>query len=123
MQQRVGEFLRAKAHKTGSRILLAVAKRIAADPMKKVKKMIQDMIVKMNEEAAAEADAKGNCDVQLGTNKESSNFIAILYQFHSRAGRGHAPPGCAGLGGPAAAWRFVYILYRFLYVRIYVDMF
>jgi len=37
--------------------------------MKKVSKMIKDMIVKLTEEATEEAEHKGFCDTELGTNK------------------------------------------------------
>jgi len=48
-----------------------VAARAADDPFKKVKKMIKDLIVKLMEEANAEADKKGFCDAELATNKQT----------------------------------------------------
>jgi len=76
MQQRVAQFLRDQAEMTNSRVLSAVAQkmgllRVGADPMKKVKKMIQDMVVKLNEQANDEADAKGVCDVEMASNKQT----------------------------------------------------
>jgi len=68
-RNRVSQFLKAQAHETNSRVLLAIGQRVAKDPMKKVKKMIQDMIVKLNEQANDEADAKGVCDTELAENK------------------------------------------------------
>merc|ERR1719450_939448 len=40
-----------------------------ADPFKKVKKMIKDLIVKLMEEATEEAETKGFCDTELSTNE------------------------------------------------------
>jgi len=45
--------------------------RVAADPFKKVKKMVKDLIVKLMEEANAEADHKGWCDMELATNDKT----------------------------------------------------
>merc|ERR1719240_380132 len=39
--------------------------------MKKVKKMIKDLIVKLMEEANAEAEHKGWCDTELSTNEQT----------------------------------------------------
>jgi len=74
MRQRVVAFLQSKAQKIGSRYLLLVASRAAGDPFKKVKKMIKDMIVKLMEEANAEAEHKGFCDTELATNKQTRDI-------------------------------------------------
>jgi chromosome segregation ATPase len=68
-RSRVVAFLQSKAQKIGSRYLLLIAARAADDPFKKVKKMIKDMIVKLMEEANAEAEQKGFCDAEMATNK------------------------------------------------------
>jgi len=47
------------------------ASRIDADPFVKVKKMIQEMIVKLTEEANSEADAHAYCQTELATNKQT----------------------------------------------------
>jgi chromosome segregation ATPase len=73
-RQRVVQFLQSKAQKIGSRYLLLVASRAAGDPFKKVKKMIKDMIVKLMEEANAEAEHKGFCDTELATNKQTRDI-------------------------------------------------
>merc|ERR1719160_571763 len=48
-----------------------IALRVAADPFKKVKKMIKDLIVKLMEEATSEAETKGFCDTELSTNEHT----------------------------------------------------
>merc|ERR1719311_1859051 len=71
VRQRVMSYLQGRAQKLGSRYLSLVAARAADDPFKKVKKMIKDLIVKLMEEANAEADKKGFCDAELATNKQT----------------------------------------------------
>jgi len=46
-----------------------LAIRASEDPFGKVKKMIQDMVYKLMEEANAEAEQKGFCDAEMGKNK------------------------------------------------------
>jgi len=68
-QQAVAVFLEDKAERTNSRILQLLAQKAAADPFKKVIKMIKDMITKLTEEANEEAEHKGFCDQEMGANK------------------------------------------------------
>jgi prefoldin subunit 5 len=76
-------FLEARASTTGSRILSAIALRVAADPFGKVKKMIKDLIVRLMEEAAEETEHKGWCDTELGTNenvrREKTEAVETLH--------------------------------------------
>jgi chromosome segregation ATPase len=65
------DFLRSKAKKTGSQYLALIAAHAAEDPFAKIKSMIKDLIVKLMEEANAEADHKGFCDAELATNKQT----------------------------------------------------
>jgi len=57
--------------------------RAAADPFVKVRKMIKDLIVRLMEEAAGEAEHKGWCDTELGTNeqirKEKTDMVESLH--------------------------------------------
>jgi len=71
MKGRMVTFLHARAAKFNSRVLEAVATHASADPMKKVKKMIKDMIVKLLKEANKEAGHKGFCDKELAVNKHT----------------------------------------------------
>jgi hypothetical protein len=71
VRQRVVEFLQARAKKVDSRYLALVANRAGEDPFGKVKAMIKELIVKLMEEANAEASHKGWCDTELATNKQT----------------------------------------------------
>jgi len=70
-QEKASAFLESQAQSSGSRLLSEVAQRVAADPFKKVKKMIKDLISKLNEEATAETEHKGWCDAELAKNKQT----------------------------------------------------
>merc|ERR1719161_1788376 len=48
-QKAVVTYLRAQADRINSRVLAAIAMRVSADPFKKVKKMVKDLIVKLME--------------------------------------------------------------------------
>merc|ERR1719262_829492 len=58
-QERVAQYLRDQGRNLNSRVLSALAVRVADDPFKKVKKMIKDLIVRLMEEANEEAEHKG----------------------------------------------------------------
>jgi hypothetical protein len=75
----VSRFLTGKAAKTGSKLLSLVAQKVAsmekamggADPFTKVKKMIQDMIAQLMDQASEEADHNSWCTSELGSNKKT----------------------------------------------------
>merc|ERR1719324_1805749 len=71
VQKNVAAFLQARAQKLGSRILSMVASKVRDDPFAKVKKMIDDMITRLLNEANEEADHKAWCDTEMGTNKHT----------------------------------------------------
>jgi uncharacterized protein YoxC len=71
LQKNVASFLEARATKIGSRILSVLASKVKEDPFGKVKKMIDDMITRLLNEAQEEADHKGWCDTEMGTNKHT----------------------------------------------------
>merc|ERR1712196_754362 len=75
--------LQDQARNLNSRVLSALAVRVADDPFKKVKKMIKDLIVRLMEEANEEAEHKGWCDTELSTNeqtrKEKTEAVETLH--------------------------------------------
>jgi len=81
-QKRVAAYLTRRAREINSRVLSAFALRVQADPFKKVKKLIKDLIVKLMEEANAEVEHKGYCDKELATNehtrKEKTEAVVML---------------------------------------------
>eukprot|EP00440_Ansanella_granifera_P050578 gb/GFBE01054819.1/.p1 GENE.gb/GFBE01054819.1/~~gb/GFBE01054819.1/.p1 ORF type:complete len:679 (+),score=287.16 gb/GFBE01054819.1/:1-2037(+) len=68
-QAQVAKFLQQQAAQLNSRVLSALAVRVGDDPLAKVKKMIEQLIVKMNQQANEEADKKAWCDTEMATNK------------------------------------------------------
>jgi len=70
-QAAAANFLREQAGKMKSATLMLLATKVGADPFKKVKKMVQDMITKLMEEANADAEQKAFCDAEMGTNKQT----------------------------------------------------
>lgn len=62
------EDLGKRYHSTA---LVSLAYQAAADPFAKVRSMIEDMITKLQEEAAEEADQKAFCDKEIGESKAS----------------------------------------------------
>merc|ERR1711972_641955 len=82
-QDRVAQFLRARATKLNSRVLAALAVHASDDPFAKVKKMIKELIVRLMEEANEEAEHKGWRDTELSTNeqtrKEKTEAVETLH--------------------------------------------
>merc|ERR1719375_2419404 len=81
-QHAVASFLALQSRELNSRILAVVSQRAAADPFVKVRKMIEDMINKLMDEASEEAEHKGFCDEELSTNQatrdEKTSMVAEL---------------------------------------------
>lgn len=82
VQHKLALFLREKAEKLHSKILSALAVKVEEDPFVKVKKMIQDLVFRLEEEANQEAEHKGWCDTELKTNdlsrKHHTQHVAEL---------------------------------------------
>lgn len=74
--QRVAALLQGASQKTGSGLLQALAKSATEDPFVKVRKMIKDLLVRLLEEANAEAEHKGWCDAELATNKQTREMAS-----------------------------------------------
>jgi len=63
------QLLQAHAEKYGDKYLATIAEHVAADPFGKVKSMIKELIIKLQEEANAEADQHAYCTTELAKNK------------------------------------------------------
>lgn len=70
-QKKVASYLKSQGKKLHSRLLSTLAERVVTDPFKKVKKLVKDLIVKLMEEANAETEHKGWCDMELATNEKT----------------------------------------------------
>ncbi|CAE7540064.1 unnamed protein product [Symbiodinium necroappetens] len=68
-KDQVARFLQQRASALNSRMLSALAVRVGADPLGKVKKMIQQLLTKLNEQAKEEATKNTWCVTELATNK------------------------------------------------------
>jgi len=81
-QKRVVAFLTKQANKYNSRLLSALVQTAKEDPFTKVKKMVFDLITRLEEEANAEAEHKGWCDTELAKNehtrKEKTSNVEML---------------------------------------------
>merc|ERR1719217_883673 len=68
-KKRVTAYLQQRAAALSSKTLAALAQQLSETPFAKVITMIKELIAKLKEEAAAEADHKQWCDEQLHNNK------------------------------------------------------
>jgi len=70
-QDAVASYLAKQGQKLHSNLLAAISLHVGSDPFVKIRKMIQDMITKLTEEAQEEAEHKGFCDSELSSNKQT----------------------------------------------------
>jgi len=75
-RRKVRTFLEQEGARLKSKDLALLAQKLAADPFSKVKKMIDDMITRLMEEAKNDADHEGFCDTELGKNKITRNKLS-----------------------------------------------
>merc|ERR1740138_1255818 len=66
---RAASLLKKRAGDLSSKMLADLAVNVVANPFEKVITMIEDLLAKLKEQAAAEADHKAWCDEQLKENK------------------------------------------------------
>jgi len=67
----VAAFIESRASKLNSRVLSMLAIKIGENPFAKVKKMIDEMITKLIEQANEEATHKGWCDTEMAKNTQT----------------------------------------------------
>jgi len=73
-RQEAAKFLRSRAQALDSKTLATFAAKLTeANPFDKVVTMIEDLLTKLKEEAASEADHKAFCDKELNKNKLKRN--------------------------------------------------
>merc|ERR1719399_1878723 len=69
-------LLRTKGSQIKSTLLTELASQISADPFAKVKKLIQELIERLLQEAANEANQKGWCDKALSDAEQKRDYAA-----------------------------------------------
>mmetsp|Transcript_71211 Transcript_71211/g.197184 ORF Transcript_71211/g.197184 Transcript_71211/m.197184 type:complete len:519 (+) Transcript_71211:596-2152(+) len=75
-RQAVVDLLTAQGRSIRSTLLMALASKIAADPFAKVKVLIQELIERLLQEAANEANHKGWCDKAMSDAKQKRDYAA-----------------------------------------------
>lgn len=75
---RVTDFLRRRGEQIGSKILVQIAEVAQADPFVKIKKMISDMIARLEKEAAEEKSKNAWCVENMKKNKEETEHYTQL---------------------------------------------
>jgi len=76
IHRQLREFLSNEAQRLHSKNLGLLSEKIGADPFAKVKKMIDDMITRLLEEANADAEKEGWCDTEMGKSKVTRNKLS-----------------------------------------------
>jgi len=76
IHRRLREFLASEAQRLHSKNLGLLSEKVAADPFAKVKKLIDDMITRLLEEANADAEKEGWCDTEMGKSKVTRNKLS-----------------------------------------------
>merc|ERR1719399_1394151 len=69
-------LLRTKGSQIKSTLLTELASQIAGNPFKKITKLIQELIERLLQEAANEANQKGWCDKALADAEQRRDYAA-----------------------------------------------
>jgi len=72
-RQQIQTLLKKMSQKFNSFAMMELASAAASDPFAKVKGLVQDMIAKLLDEAAQEADHKAFCDTELGKSRKAKD--------------------------------------------------
>merc|ERR1719379_1447188 len=75
-RSRVLNLIRTRSQELQSPVLTALASRLASDPFVKIRKLIQELIERLLQEAADEANHKGFCDKEMGKAKQERDTKA-----------------------------------------------
>jgi hypothetical protein len=75
-RQMIISLLKGKGQELKSTLLTSLASRIAADPFAKIKKLIQELIERLLQEAANEANQKGWCDKATADATQKRTYAA-----------------------------------------------
>jgi len=73
---RVRDFITSESKRLHSHQLALLAQKLVADPFGKVKKMIDDMITRLLNEANEDAQHEGFCDKEIGKSKVTRNKLS-----------------------------------------------
>lgn len=71
----VRQFLEGESKRLHSQQLGLLAQKLISDPFAKVKKLIDDLITRLLEEAKSDADHEGFCDTEMGKSKITRNRL------------------------------------------------
>jgi len=69
-------LLRTESKALKSQLLASLASQVAADPFVKIRKLIQELIERLMQEAADEANHKGWCDKEMSAAKQTRDYKA-----------------------------------------------
>merc|ERR1719336_1214689 len=76
VHRHIRDFLAAEGQRLHSQSLTLLAQKVMADPFAKVKKMIDNLITRLLNEANEDAKHEGFCDVEMGKSKVTRNKLS-----------------------------------------------
>jgi len=75
-RDRLVQLLTTKAESLKSTVLASLANKVEADPFAKIKKLVQELVERLLQEAADEANHKGWCDKELTNARQQRGYKA-----------------------------------------------